>query len=164
VAIGDFDDDGRQDLAVTNWVSDDVSVLLGNGDGSFATQTRYTAGGGPWSVAIGDFDGDRRQDLAVANYDSHDVSVLLGNGDGSFATQTRYSAAGFPQSVGIGDFDGDRRQDLAVATYGSNILGDDDVSVLLNQHLLIRPRVINPHQLGVVRCYLQKEWPRRHRD
>ena len=85
VAIGDFNTDGVQDLAVANFNSDDVSVLLGQGDGTFAPQLRFAAGDGPFSVAVGDFDADGRQDLAVANINSDDVSVLLGQGDGTFA-------------------------------------------------------------------------------
>src|SRR5437773_8612290 len=83
VAMGDFNGDGRPDLAVLNRVSQDVSVLLGNGDGTFGAQTRFAAGSYPYSVAVGDFNGDGRPDLAVANYLSNDVSVLLGKGDGT---------------------------------------------------------------------------------
>jgi hypothetical protein len=77
IAIGDLNGDGSQDITVVNVFSDDISVLLGNGDGSFATETRFTTGISPYSVAIGDFDGDGRQDLAVTNEGSEDVSVLL---------------------------------------------------------------------------------------
>src|SRR5213083_3066427 len=66
VAVGDFDGDGRLDLAVANNGSDDVSVLLGNGDGTFQPAVNYPVGEFPWSVAVGDFDGDGRLDLAVA--------------------------------------------------------------------------------------------------
>ena len=65
-------------------MSDNVSVLLGNGDGSFQSAVNYGAGDGPSSVAIGDLNGDANLDLAVANRYSDNVSVLLGNGDGSF--------------------------------------------------------------------------------
>jgi len=111
---------------VANAGSDNVWVRLGNGDGSFATYTRYPAGDTLYSVAIGDFNGDGKQDLATANFFSDDVSVLIGNGDGSFIAQTRYSAGEGPRSVAIGDFNGDGRQDLATANWRS-----DDVSVLL---------------------------------
>jgi len=84
VAVGDFNGDGLPDLAVANQDSNDVSVLIGNGDGSFQVARNFPAGNIPASVAVGDFNGDGRQDLAVANQDSNDVSVLIGNGDGSF--------------------------------------------------------------------------------
>ena len=78
MSIGDLDGDGAPDLAVANQSSDDVSVLLGAGDGTFAAEQRFGAGDGPFSVSIGDLDGDGVPDLAVANAFSDDVSVLLG--------------------------------------------------------------------------------------
>src|SRR5207247_1287774 len=80
VAVGDFNGDGRPDLALANYHSNDVSVLLGNGDGTFGAQARFPAGNTPYSVAVGDFNADGRPDLAVANFYSEDVSVLLGWG------------------------------------------------------------------------------------
>jgi hypothetical protein len=83
VAIGNFDGDNDQDLAVANYWSDNVSVLLGNGDGTFQPAVNYGAGVSPSSVAIGNLNGDDDPDLAVAALPSN-VSVLLGNGDGTF--------------------------------------------------------------------------------
>ena len=80
------------DLATANFFSDDVSVLLGNGDGTFAAQQTFAAGDGPDSVTTGDFNGDGLTDLATANSYSDDVSVLLGNGDGTFAAQQTFAA------------------------------------------------------------------------
>ncbi len=77
VAIGDLDGVNGPDLAVANRFSDDVSVLLNQGDGTFAAAVAYDAGDGPASVAIGDLDGVNGPDLAVANRFSDDVSVLL---------------------------------------------------------------------------------------
>src|SRR5436309_2328847 len=90
VAIGDLNGDARPDLATANNGASTVSVLLGNGDGSFGVKTDLNTGGGPHSVAIGDLNGDGKADLAVANYYSNTVSVLLGNGDGSFGAKTDY--------------------------------------------------------------------------
>src|SRR6266849_667885 len=84
VVAGDFNGDGVLDLAVANYSSNDVSVLLGNGDGSFQLARNFAAGMYPVSIAVGDFNSDGWQDLAVANNASATVSVLLGNGDGSF--------------------------------------------------------------------------------
>ena len=67
VAVGDFNGDGKADLAVANWDSDNVSVLLGNGNGTFQAAVNYAAGTDPSSVAVGDFNGDGKADLAVAN-------------------------------------------------------------------------------------------------
>jgi len=127
VAVGDFDSDGHQDLAVANQYSYDANILLGVGDGTFAPQARHTAGHEPRSVAVGDFDCDGNQDLAVANLWGG-VSILLGLGDGTFVRQGRYTAGGWPMSVAVGDFDSDGHQDLAVANCGGN-----DVSILLGR-------------------------------
>ena len=74
----------------------DVSVLLGNGDGTFQNQMTYAVGTGPDAIVAGDFTGDGRTDLAVANYGSNDVSVLLGNGDGTFQNQVTYAVGTGP--------------------------------------------------------------------
>ena len=67
MAIGDVNGDGRPDLVTANYEPGDVSVLLGNGDGTFRPQARFAAGSGPYSVAIGDVNGDGRPDLVTAN-------------------------------------------------------------------------------------------------
>ena len=118
VAAGDFNGDGKLDLAVANLNGATVSILLGQGDGTFAAQTTYPTGSNPQSIAIGDFNGDGRLDLAVANVSSSTVSILLGQGDGTFATQTTYPTGSGPISIAIGDFNGDGKLDLAVANFG----------------------------------------------
>src|SRR5262245_49435959 len=113
IAVGDFNGDGRSDLAVANFDSGDVSVLLGVGDGTVGPQMRLTVGFSLSSVAIGDFNGDGRQDLAVTDFTTNYVSVLLGVGDGTFGLPKRFAAGSGPMSVAVGDFDGDGREDLA---------------------------------------------------
>ena len=66
VAVGDFNGDGKQDLAIANFGSNNVSILLGNGAGSFGAATNFSVGGDPALLAVGDFNGDGKQDLAVA--------------------------------------------------------------------------------------------------
>jgi uncharacterized protein (UPF0548 family) len=128
ITTGDFDEDGHTDLAVCDagGVSYDVSILLGNGDGTFQSAVGYPAGEVPTCVATGDFDEDGHTDLAVTNAGSDNVSVLLGNGDGTFQTAVDYGAGDMPNDVATGDFDEDGHTDLAV----SNAYGED-VSVLL---------------------------------
>ena len=80
VAIGDFNGDGKQDLAVANYDSSTVSIRLGDGLGGFSGSTEVSVGSSPTSVAIGDFNGDGKQDFAVANHlsGSGTVSIRLG--------------------------------------------------------------------------------------
>ena len=126
VAIGDFNGDGKQDLAVANVGSGTVSIRLGDGLGGFSGSTEVSVGSGPQSVAIGDFNGDGKQDLATANAYSDTVSIRLGDGVGGFSGSTEVSVGSVPNSVAIGDFNGDGKQDLATANAGSNT-----VSILL---------------------------------
>ena len=130
VAIGDLDGVNGPDLAVANNTSDDVSVLLNQGDGTFAAALAYDAGNGSRSVAIGDLDGVNGPDLAVAINNIHTVSVLLNQGDGTFAAAVPYFSGSHPRSVAIGDLDGVNGPDLAVANPGRFGL-PGDVSVLL---------------------------------
>jgi hypothetical protein len=79
VAVADVNGDGRPDLVVANFSSNSVSVLLGNGNGTFQSAVNFGVGSGAISVAVADVNGDGRPDLVVANYHSNTVSVLLGN-------------------------------------------------------------------------------------
>ena len=88
VAVGDFNGDGKQDLAVANSVSSNVSILLGNGAGTFGGNNTFSVGTGPFSVAVGDFNGDGKQDLAVANQTRHGVD-LVGRWRGQFQRRSK---------------------------------------------------------------------------
>ena len=77
MTAGDWNGDGKADLAVANADSNNVSILLGKGDGTFLAAVNYAAGKGPTSVTAGDWNGDGKLDLAVANYNSNNVSILL---------------------------------------------------------------------------------------
>ena len=125
VAVGDFNGDGKLDLAVAK-PSSTVSVLLGNGDGTFQAALNYNAGTNPTSVAVGDFNGS--PDLVVTNDNdaAGTVSVLIAIGDGGFHPPVTYAVGTGPTSVAVGDFRGDGKLDLAATNQGSNT-----VSVLL---------------------------------
>src|SRR5262249_47311302 len=133
VAIGDFNGDGRLDLAVVNqgsapgYTDGGLSVLLGNGDGSFQPPINYTTGIRPLAVVVGDFNRDGIPDLAVTSYG---VSVLLGKGDGTFRAPVKYAAGQQPWGIAVGDLNGDGILDLAV---GDVRLGSDAVRVLLGK-------------------------------
>jgi hypothetical protein len=96
-----------------------VTVMLGNGDGSFKAGVSYTTGTKSTWVAIGDLNGDLRPDLAVADYGTGNIAVLLGNGDGTFQTAVKYAALPGLNSLVMGDFDGDGNMDLAAASTGA---------------------------------------------
>jgi len=121
----DLDGDSDNDLAVANLVSDNVAILLNNGDGTFSSAGNYGAGNAPRSVYSTDLDGDSDNDLAVASYDG--ISILLNNGDGTFTSDVTYGTGNNPTSVYCADLDGDSDNDLAVANRDS-----DNVSILMN--------------------------------
>ena len=128
IAVGDFNGDGKLDLAITNLNSDSVRILLGNGDGSFSQGSQIHVGHRPTAVAVGDFNLDGHLDLVVTNAADNTLSVLLGNGDGTFAAASNVAVSSRPVSVAVGDFNGDGKLDLAVAGLLSStvtiLLGD----------------------------------------
>ena len=137
IVAEDFTGKGREDLAVANYLGNQVSVLRSNGDGSFQPQVTYAVGLGPDAIVAGDFTGNGILDLAVANYGSNTVSILLGNGDGTFQPQVAYAVGYQPEAIVAGDFTGNGILDLAVANFG-----DNDVSILLgNGNGTFQPQV-----------------------
>jgi hypothetical protein len=135
VAVGDFNGDGKLDLVVSSIADNTVSLLLGNGDGTFPPAVNLRTQAEPHGVAIGDFNGDGQLDFAVANTKSDSVSVFLGNGDATFRDPRSYATGSGPKGVTVADVNGDGKADLVVANWG-------DVSVLLgNGDGTFRPAV-----------------------
>lgn len=129
VALGDFNNDGNADIAITNTSDNTLSVLLGNGDGAFQTQVLYPVGQGPIGVVAGDINADGTPDLIVANDGDGEVGVLLGNGDGTFQSEAVYAVGNGALAVALGDFNGDGAPDLAVTEAGGVahlLLGNGD--------------------------------------
>ena len=126
VAVGDFNSDGKPDLAVTTHDSDTVSVLRNNGDGTFAAKVDYPTNMSPTSVTVGDFNVDGKPDLVVTYFIARQVSVFLNNGDGTFAAKADYSTILTSFALAVGDFNADGKPDLAVVN------GDGGASILLN--------------------------------
>jgi len=112
VVTGDFRGDGKLDLAVANFHSNNVGVLLGNGDGTFQSQQTFATGGGPILLTTGDFNRDGKLDLAVTNYYDNTVSVLLGNGDGTFQSQQTFATGSNNQLDNAGGVKSDDNHDL----------------------------------------------------
>src|SRR4029079_8978135 len=133
--VGDLNRDGNPDLAVANYGTSDVSVLLGDGAGTFGAAVNFPVAVRVYaqSVVVSDFNRDGNPDLATANSGSNDVSVLLGDGAGSFGVATNFWAIGpggtppRPNAVAVGDFNRDGNLDLITANYNTR-----NVSVLLN--------------------------------
>ena len=128
VILEDINQDTIYDLVTANFSDDNtVSVLLGNGDGTFTSRMDYEVGSRPISVTAGDVNGDGVPDLVTANYSGDSVSVLLGNGDGTFASKIDYQVGNAPESVALGDLNGDGFGDIVTGN-----LADNTTSVLLS--------------------------------
>jgi len=120
IRTGDFNGDGKLDLVVVKTWRNEVSVLTGNGDGTFNAASNYPVGVSPIDITIGDFNGDGKLDLAVANRSTNYVSVLIGTGSGAFAAASIYPTGFSPVSITSGDYNGDGKLDLAYANSASN--------------------------------------------
>jgi hypothetical protein len=131
LATRDFNGDGNLDFAVADQGSDTVSVLLGNGDGTFQPRQDYPVGSRPDHLVAADLTGNGILDLAVTNNGSDTVSVLLGNGDGTFQSAVNYAVGHGPAGIAVCDFNGDGRPDLVVANFNTPIGSLGTVSVLL---------------------------------
>jgi hypothetical protein len=121
LATGDFNGDGRIDLAGANFQDYTVSVLLGNGNGTFQSQVTYAAGEGPHAIVAGDFLGNGRLGLAIANSYSDDVSVLLGTGDGTFTDASQIATAHHATPL-VADVNGDGTDEVLVVDGAGDIL------------------------------------------
>ena len=133
ITSGDFNGDGKADLATANYSTNNVSILLGTGTGSFGASTNFSTGANsaPYSIITADFNGDGKADLASTSTGSStpsNVAVLLGTGTGSFgaAVNTSVGNSAAPGGLTSGDFNGDTKIDLAVAN-----VAVDNVYVLL---------------------------------
>ena len=142
VTVADVNGDGKLDLIVADYGSTTsansggVSILLGNGNGTFQSPVFIPTGSQPLQVIARDFTGDGKMDIAlasdyVANFTTGgSVDVLLGNGDGTFQSPAHYAVPLLPTSLTVGDFNGDGHLDLAVSGAGaaplSVLLGNGD--------------------------------------
>ncbi len=122
VATGDFNSDGKVDLATANTESNSVSVHLGDGLGGFNRFGDIAVESSPTSIVIGDFNGDGKADLATANSGFPSVSVRLGDGLGGFNGSTEIAVKSSPFSMVLGDFNGDGKTDFVSANENSSTI------------------------------------------
>lgn len=118
LAVGDFNEDGRLDIATANSDSDDVSVLLGNGNGTFQSGYSFGVGKNPMFLATGDLNLDGKLDLAVAETGADRVTVLFGKGNGLFDQPVPYPSGKGPTFLALGDVDKDEDLDMVVVNSG----------------------------------------------
>ena len=130
IAQADLNRDGKTDLVTVNTTANTISVLLGNGNGTFAAKVDYPVGTAPKGIVIADFNNDGKPDLATVNSAGYNIGVLLGNGDGTFQPAVNSVAGGTPNALIAGDFNGDGKLDLVVSnsnTYTTSLfLGNGD--------------------------------------
>jgi hypothetical protein len=129
VAFGDFNKDGKLDMAICDDYNNTVTIYFGNGDGTFQPPTNadvYQVGNQPLNIVVGDLNHDGYLDLVTADGLGSHISVLLGQANGLFAQAQQYATGGLPQSITIGDFNRDGNLDIATPN-----AGDNTVSVLL---------------------------------
>lgn len=122
LATADFNQDGRLDLVTANYDGGTISVLLGNGDGTFGTATTYPAPNNPFKVAVGDLNGDNRPDVVVSRRSGAAVRVFLNanNGTGALLAGTDLAMPTGPIWLALLDLNGDGSLDIATANYEGN--------------------------------------------
>ena len=127
LARGDFNGDSRDDVATASFAATDISVLLGNGDGTLQAAQNTGGPAQQTDVAAGDFNGDGRGDLVVTTIATDEAVVFLSNGDGTFGAGSPLTVGGSPQDVIVANLNADARPDIAVATQTG-----DTIDIFLN--------------------------------
>jgi len=120
--VADLDGDGKLDIVLSNYTGS-VSVLLGNGNGTFGARRSFGGGTGtsPWDNALADINGDGKLDIVAADSNLQDkLSVFLGNGNGSFQARVVYSNGFFPRTIAVGDLDGDGKLDVVTTDFSAS--------------------------------------------
>lgn len=125
-ALGDVNGDGKLDLVTAGYTGNNVSVMLGNGDGAFGGAATIGVGTNPESVALADVNGDGKLDIVSGNEGTDNLTVLLGVGNGTFTVASTPAVGSQPSFLVVGDLNGDGKHDIVVSNANSS-----NVTVLL---------------------------------
>src|SRR5262249_44742131 len=133
LALGDFNGDGKTDVATSNKDNSTVSILLGNGDGTFSSVTTYATGALPLGIAVSDLNNDNIADLVVANLGGGSngqgsISFFSGKGEGSSAAAQIYTSGTYPIAVAVGAF---KMSDNVPGIVAANFFGTPHDTVTL---------------------------------
>jgi hypothetical protein len=150
LAAGDVNGDGKIDVITTNRDGNTVSILYGNGDGTFPPKRDLPLPGGPFDVRIGDLNGDGKPDLVVTDAApaANTLSIFIGHGDGSFASPVNYPLPVNPTAVRLVDINADGKLDVLTSNFDSNNVsvlfgnGDGTVQAAVNYATGLKPRTI----------------------
>jgi hypothetical protein len=128
IIVADFNNDSNEDFASANTPDYTISVLLGNGDGTFPRVDKFLTNSPPFTITTNDFNNDKKLDIATSNVGGDDISVLLGQGDGSFPGFTTYPSGHSPIYIISADFNNDGQFDLVTSNFDET---DSSISILL---------------------------------
>ncbi|CAF4329243.1 unnamed protein product, partial [Adineta steineri] len=127
LSIGDFNNDGRSDIVVSNYGTYNIAIIFGLGNGSFTNMTTYSTGNQSYPIYVvnGDFNNDSILDIVVANFRIDNVAIFLGYDNGNFTNAVTYSTGqnSDPSAIVIADFNYDNQLDLAIANSGTSNVG-----------------------------------------
>ncbi|CAF4344529.1 unnamed protein product, partial [Adineta steineri] len=126
VAVGDFNNDGRPDIAVANYGVNNVGIFLGLGNGVFGSQSTLSTGSSrPLWIYVADLNNDKAQDMIIVNYGTQSISIFYGSGTGKFSNAITFFTGydSIPMGITVGDFNNDKQMDIAIANSGTNNVG-----------------------------------------
>lgn len=135
VMVADANNDGIMDAFICCYTSNEIVLLLGDGDGNFNFSARSALNGPPWALVVGDMNGDGNVDVAACLSSNNRIGVIFGNGSGGLGTVVNYSSGQFPLAIDIGDLDGDNDLDIISSDYVSGdykVYGNNGSGVYTN--------------------------------
>lgn len=141
----DANNDGFTDLFVGAYSSNEIILLLGDGNGNLTFSSKTACGGTPWMLAVGDVNGDGNVDVVCANSFSSNAGVLFGDGEGGLLPRVTYPTGFFALAIDLGDIDGDGDLDMVTSNYSSatwTIYENNGSGVFIN------PRTLNSSRSG----------------